>query len=178
MTKLSSNSRVGARLLFVAAAVAAFTLPPTPAGAGTSTCTYDGDEVRVNLQDHGSSAVLSRDALGVIEFSDGTAPDPEPCGLATITTTDRITIEDTSVNPETSQGGNTSIILDIRQGHFANGGNEIPIKVDLGAGTSDAFGVLGGSDNDRWTFGTTKGNLQDDSHGEIEFETLPDYGFG
>lgn len=174
MLKVSSNQRrARGRLLLLAATSVAFALPAGTAGAGgTSSCTFTGGEVKVTLQQDDSSGILSRNALGVIEYSDGTTPDPEPCGTATVVTTDRITIEDTS------NGGSTGIILDIRGGHFADGGNEIPIIVDLGAGNLDSFGVIGGTGNDRWTFGTTKGNLQNDDQGEIEFESLPDFGFG
>lgn len=170
---VSSVGRARTRALFLAGALALALLPLAPAGAGgTATCTYTGGEVNVDLQNNGSSGILSRDNLGVIQFSDGNTPAAQPCGVATTATTNQINIEDTS------NGGSTSIILDIRNGHFANGGNEIPIKVDLGAGSIDSFGVVGGGDNDRWTFGRTKGNLQDDTDGEIEFETLPDFGFG
>lgn len=150
-----------------------FALPgPQATAGGTSTCTFTGGEVVVDLQQDQAVGILSRDNLGVIQYNDGNTPAAQPCGLANVATTNLITIEDTSNN------GNTGIILDVREGHLANGGNEIPIKVDLGSGTIDSFGVIGGAGKDVWTFGTEKGNLQKDTEAEIEFERLPDFGFG
>lgn len=165
-----NRARTGLLAFAVALVVPAVAADPAGAG-GTSTCAYSGGQVRVELRNDDSFGILSRDNLGIIRFNDGNSP-AAPCGTATVATTNLITIEDTS------DGGSTTIILDVRDGHFASGGNEIPIKVDLGSGAIDAFGVIGGGDDDFWTFGTAKANLQKDTQGEIEFERLPDFGFG
>ena len=169
---LSFGGRTRARVAVLGTGLLLAGLPLGSAGAGgTAICTFTGGEVLVDLQQNGSSGILSRDALGVIQFNDGATPATQPCGPATTATTNQIKIKDTS------NGGSTSIILDIREGHFANGGNEIPIKVDLGAGTIDSFGVIGGADNDFLTFGRSEGNLQKDTNAEITFQSPPDFGF-
>ena len=144
-------------------------LVPGTAAADHSTCTYSDGDVRVRLLHDGSSGVLQRNATGLIIY-DGENSTPQQCGLATVFTTDRIVVKDAS------GGGSAGIVLDVSQGDFAAGANEIPIKIDLGAGAVDTFAVVGGGGNDFWTFGTTKGNLQNDSAGEIEFLSQPDYG--
>lgn len=154
----------------LAAAVGLALVQSTPAVAGdNSTCTYSGTIVRVRLLQDGSSGVLQRNAAGAI-FYDSETSTPQPCGLATVFTTDRIVVKDASA------GGSTGIVLDVSQGDFAAGPNEIPIKIDLGAGAVDTFAVVGGGGADNWTFGTARGNLQNDAAGEIDFLSQPDYG--
>src|SRR5688572_6401212 len=121
---------------------------------GASTCTFNGGEVLVDLMQEDSSGVLSRDAVGVILYDDESDPPtpPAPCGLATTATTTLIRIKDTSNDKS------TGIILDLREGPFANGGNEIPIRVDLGQGPLDTFGLAGGAGEEFWTFGFKHAN--------------------
>jgi hypothetical protein len=95
-----------------------------------------------------------------------------PCGLATTATTTSIKVKDTS------NDGSTGIIFDLTEGQFADGGNEIPIEIDLARGTLDVFGVVSGDGEDFWTFGFEKGNLQKDDNAEIDFVRPPDFGFG
>ena len=148
-----------------------------PAGAGEpgpSTCTFTpGGEVIVELMEEDSSGVLSRNAGGVILYDDESDPPtpPAPCGPATVVTTNLISIRDTS------DDGSTGIILDLREGPFANGANSIPIRVNLAGGPLDTFGVVGADDADTWTFGFDKANLQDDGDAELRFVSSPDFGF-
>ncbi|HYN36730.1 MAG TPA: hypothetical protein VEV82_07095 [Actinomycetota bacterium] len=168
-----------ARLAAVAFSAVALLLggatPGVQAGEpGASMCTFTGGEVYVELQEDDSSGILSRDAAGLIFYDDESEPPtpPAPCGIATTATTNSIKVEDTSDNDS------TGIILDLTEGHFANGGNEIPIEIDLALGTLDVFGVFSGASEDFWTFGFEKGNLQKDGDAEIEFVKPPDFGFG
>ena len=150
------------------------TFPAEAGEPGASTCTFSGGEVLVDLMQDDSSGVLSRDAVGVIMYDDESDPPtpPAPCGLATTATTTLIRIKDTS------NDRSTGIILDLREGPFANGGNAIPIRVDLGFGPLDTFGLVGGADKDVWTFGFKHANLQDDQNAELRFVSPPDFGFG
>ena len=176
MLKLTTTN---ARRALVGTTVLAFLLLPTKSTAGgASTCTQSGTEVRVNLMADGSSGVLQRNAAGAILYDEGGDATPaEPCGLATVFTTDKIEIEDTS------NDGGTAIVIDVSQGDFSDGTSDIPITVDLGAGYIDAFGVIGSGDRDYWTFGAsqsglTRGNLQNNGSAEIRFLSQPDFGFG
>lgn len=119
--------------------------------------------MHVTLEQNGSDGLL-RVAAGVITFN------ASNCGSATVLNTDSILIEDTTEN------GSTGITLDLSGGPFADGGDEIPITVDLGSGPFDAFLVLGTSGNDNWTFGLRDGNLQNDDDAEIGFKAFPDIG--
>ena len=141
---------------------------------GASTCAFTGGEVTVDLQEDDSSGILSRDAAGLIFYDDESEPPtpPAPCGLATTATTTRIKVKDTS------NDGSTGIILDLTEGPFANGGTEIPIRIDLDRGVIDTFGLVGGGGVDFWTFGFKKANLQNDQNAELTFVTFPDFGFG
>ena len=141
---------------------------------GASTCTFTGGEVIVDLQQDGSSGILSRNAPGVIFYDDESEPPtpPAPCGLATTATTTLIRVTDTS------NDGSTGIILDLTEGHFTNGGTEIPIRINLDRGPLDTFGLVGGAGVDFWTFGFKKANLQEDQNAELTFVSFPDFGFG
>lgn len=167
---------VGARTALVAFAVAVPVMGPASAG-GSSSCSFSAGEVYVELQQDDSSGVLSRNALGVITYQEE-GQTAQPCGTATVLNTDTIKIEDTSA------GGSTGIILDLSQGGFTDpGGGDIPIRVNLGTGALDTFGLVGGSDPDVWTFGAnqrgaTRGNLQSDDSAEVKFVSEPDFGFG
>lgn len=168
-----------ARLSVVVISAVALLLGGTTLGVragtpGASTCTFTGGEVLVDLQEDGSSGILSRDAAGLILYDDESEPPtpPAPCGLATTATTTSIKVEDTS------DDGSTGIILDLNEGHFDNGGSEIPIEINLARGTLDAFGVISGGGEDFWTFGFEKGNLQKDDEAELDFVRPPDFGFG
>lgn len=176
---LKHTSTTARRLLVCSAALALLVLPSPPSVAGGgSTCTFSGGVVRVELLADGSSGVLQRNAAGIILYREEGST-AEPCGLpaATVFTTDKIEIEDTS------NDGGTVIILDVSQGDFSDGANDIPIRVDLGQGSIDAFGVVGSANADHWTFGAarsglTKGNLQNNGSAEIKFLSQPDFGFG
>ena len=167
------------RLTVMVISGVALLLGGTPPGVqagepGASTCTFTGGEVLVDLQEDDSSGTLSRNGAGLIFYDDESEPPtpPAPCGPATTATTTSIKVEDTS------DDGSTGIILDLTEGHFANGGNEIPIEIDLALGTLDVFGVVSGGGEDYWTFGFEKGNLQKDDEAELEFVKPPDFGFG
>ena len=141
---------------------------------GPSTCTFSSGEVLVDLQEDGSSGILSRNVAGVIMYDDEAEPPtpPAPCGMATTATTTLIKVEDTG------DDGSTGIILDLTEGHFANGGTEIPIEIDLARGPLDTLGLVGSTDADFWTFGFKKANLQEDQNAEVTFVAFPDFGFG
>ena len=171
-----SQNWVG-RVLGVLLLVAGAATPCLPARAGepgTSTCTFTGGEVLVDLQEEDSSGILSRNAVGAILYDPESDPPvvPAPCGGATTATTTLIKIQDTSNDKS------TGIILDVSSGPFANGGTESPIKVDLARGPLDTFGVVGAPDANFFTFGFKDGNLQKDSNAEIAFVSPPDFGFG
>ncbi len=181
------------RVLVVALAVGSalvVALLPTPLRAeeGASTCAYDGSAVRVELlEDDSGGRLLVDAATDAILYDDETPappppllpPPPAPCGGATTANTDRIVVKDTSPrHRRTDLQGSSGILLDVSQGHFADGDAEIPIKIDLGTGVLDTFGVIGGDGRDFWTFGVTRANLQNDSAGEIEFVRQPDLGLG
>jgi Ca2+-binding RTX toxin-like protein len=126
-------------------------------------------EVHVTLESDGADGVL------------GVAPAPAsavtwngtPCGTATVLTTESIVIEDTTNDKD------TGVIIDLSNGPLENSsGDGIPMSVDLGAGRNDTFGVNGTTGNDFWTFGRSKGNLQEDEEAEITFESFPDLAFG
>ena len=160
--------------LAMVALASLFVSNPAPAGAGepgASTCTSTGGELTVELMAEDSSGILSRNAAGVIFYDDEANPPtpPSPCGATVSTTLIRVR--------DTSDDASTGIVLDLREGHFANGGNPIPIRINLGRGPLDTFGVVGKDTGDAWTFGFDKGNLQDDDHAELRFVSPPDFGF-
>ncbi len=124
----------------------------------------------ITLPRNGSSGRLSRDEAGLILYQ-GRTPAPEPCGAATIFTTERIVIEDVS------HRGSASIWIDVSNGRFSNGGQDIPIRIDLGPSGFDGFLIEGGRGDDFWTFGTRRGNLQRDSRAEISFLNPPEIGW-
>lgn len=137
---------------------------------GVTNCAYSPGtmEVLVTLESNGADGVLSRtpDPATAITW------DGAPCGAATVLTTTSIKIEDTTNDKD------TGVIVDLSNGPFENGsGDEIPMTVDLGAGAIDTFGVNGTTGNDFFTFGRSKGNLQDDADAEITFDSFPDLAF-
>jgi Ca2+-binding RTX toxin-like protein len=153
------------RRLFVALTIGCLTcLALTPAQAQDETCTFENNKAKVRLLDDDSSAVLS--VVGAAITMNG-----NPCTGATLVTTTEINVRDTS------NGGSTGIIIDLSGGHFSNGGNEIPIVIDLRTGTRDTFAVAGESGNDFFTLGADGANLQQDNEGEISFQSSPDIGF-
>ena len=157
MKRLSIRFRTAALI-----ALALSSVPFSSARAGEdASCTFSGGEVHVTLENNGSDGTLSV-AAGVITF------DGSNCDSATVLNTDSILIEDTTEN------GSTGITLDLSGGPFADGGDEIPMTIDLGGGSIDSFLVLGTTGTDNWTFGLLKGNLQNDDAAEIEFEAFPD----
>ena len=173
-----TTTATGARRALLCVLALGLLFLPTPARAGgNSTCTFSSGRVYVNLQNDGSSGILQRNAGGVILYQAEGDASPQPCGLATVFTTDRIKVEDTS------DDGGTAIFLDVSQGDFSDGIDDIPVRIDLGAGAIDAFGLIGGSGADHWTFGAnrkglTRGNLQNNESAEIKFSSQPDFGFG
>lgn len=165
-------------LVSSAALVLLLLLPSSPSTAGGgSNCSQSGSEVHVDLMADGALGILQRNAAGLILYQEEGATSAQPCGTANVFTTTKIEIEDT-----TSDGG-TVIILDVSQGDFSDGTNDIPITVDLGTGSVDAFGLIGSSAADHWTFGSSqsglsRGNLQNNGSAEIKFLSHPDFGFG
>lgn len=138
---------------------------------GQTNCAYSPAtmEIVVTLESDGADGVL------------GLAPSPAtaimwngvPCGAATVLSTTSIKIEDTTNDKD------TGVVLDLSNGPLENAsGDEIQISVDLGSGQNDTFGVVGTSGKDSWTFGRSKGNLQDDGEAEIKFGSFPDLAFG
>ena len=168
-------SIVGFRVA-LAAFLAVIPVMGTASAGGNSSCTFSGGEVYVNLMQDDSSGILSRDAAGLILYQEEGST-AQPCGVATVLTTDLIKVEDTS------SGGSTGIIFDLSEGSFTGGSGDIPVRIDLGSGTLDTFGLIGGSDPDVWTFGSnargdSRGNLQSDASAEVKFLSEPDFGFG
>ncbi|MDQ4142335.1 MAG: hypothetical protein M3198_01085 [Actinomycetota bacterium] len=174
------GGRAGGCLLLVVLALTLASVVPARAGS-SSTCTFEDGKVTVIFHNDGSSGTLQLDDTGtIILYKDEDSPTAQPCGTgATTLTTDRIVVEDRSDNQrsDATRDGSTGIILDLRNGHFADGGDEIPIDIDLGPGPLDVFGVIAGGEHDHFTFGVQKGNLQKDTRAEIEFARLPDFGF-
>lgn len=176
MKQPTSATRDVKRLALAMVALASLFAPnagsPAVAGEpGASTCTFSGGEVTVELLEEGSSGILSRNAAGVILYDDESDPPTPPAPCATTLATSLIRIKDTS------DDASTGIILDLREGQFANGGSPIPIKVNLARGPLDTFGVVGADNGDTLTFGFNKGNLQDDTNAELRFVSPPDFGF-
>jgi Ca2+-binding RTX toxin-like protein len=150
--------------ILVSAMFLVATISAVPAHAGgDESCTFENNKVKVRLLDDGSSAAVGISA-GLITMN-GT-----PCGTATILNTDEINVRDTS------NGGSTGLIIDLSEGPFADGGTEIPFKIDLRTGTRDAFGVFGSKGNDFITLGQDGANLQDDGEAEVSFQSSPDIG--
>ena len=153
-------------LLVLAATVA--TLFPAGSASANSRCTFSDGVVQVKLdRPRGTAdATLKRRGNGKIYYTDGSGR--RQCGGATVSNTKLITVED--VAKRTS----THFRLDISEGHFARGKNEIPIRIDLGPSGYDSFIVYGGRQRDHWTFGRAGANLQRDHTAEIVFANPPD----
>ena len=137
-----------------------------PASAAVN-CEFNGGEMRITMTSDGSSARLSLvgPTILVNESTCGSVP------FATTLNTDRINVKDTTAR------GDTGFVIDLSGGDFEDsGGDEIPMKVNLGAGNLDTFAVGGGSGDDFWTFGNTGANLQRDAEAEIAFVRPPDVG--
>ena len=155
-------------LVCLAFALALVVTDPAEAGGPVgSRCTYSDGVVRVEMYRNNAHGTLDRDESGVIYYQDHNST-REPCGAGTVFSTTKIVVKDTL------KGAFTAFFLDISEGHFANNGNEIPIRIDLGPSGYDGFIVYGGGDEDFWTFGRNRTNLQRDQAAEIAFATPPD----
>ena len=155
-------------LLCLAFALALVAADPVAAGGPIgSRCTYSDGVVRVEMYRNNAHGTLGRDASGVIYYYDHNST-REPCGAATVFSTERIVVEDTL------KGAFTAFFLDISEGQFASNGDEIPIRIDLGPSGYDGFILYGGGEEDFWTFGRNRANLQRDQAAEIVFVNLPE----
>ena len=126
-------------------------------------------EVLVTLESDGADGILGLAAAPASAVTWNSTP----CGAATVLSTSSIKIEDTTNDKD------TGVIIDLSNGELEDSSGEgIPMTVDLGAGRNDTFGVSGTTGNDYWTFGRSKGNLQDDGVAEITFVSFPDLAFG
>jgi RTX calcium-binding nonapeptide repeat (4 copies) len=132
-----------------------------------STCTYAAGVVRVEMSRNNAHGTLDRDRSGIIYYYDHNST-REPCGGATVLSTERIVVEDTQ------RGAGTAFFLDVSKGSFGHNGREIPMRIDLGPSGYDSFIVEGGRKNDTWTFGKSRANLQRDQAAEIDFANPPD----
>ena len=129
MTKSETTGTRAARAagLLLVLATTLIVVPQTPVFAA-SRCEYSDGVVHVQLARPRGTAegTLERDSTGAIYWTDGNGRNP--CGGATVLTTRRIRVKDVV------RGGFTHFRLDVSEGDFARGPDEIPIRIDLGPG--------------------------------------------
>ena len=127
--------------------------PGSAAATSTSTCTYTSAARTVAVTLASFRGTLIR-AGNAIDF------DGAPCGSATVSNTDRITVTATVLG---------EMIIDLRGGPFVNPNlpGEIPMSVDLGPTPGDLT-IVGSAGADSIRFGTGGINLDAGSHGGVD----------
>jgi Ca2+-binding RTX toxin-like protein len=158
------------RAAAAAALVGVLAASAAPAGAAVESCVYDGGTKRITAEiASGSQATLKVAASGELLF--GLVP--SPCGAATTTNTDLITVNG-------SAGTVEKLTVDMTDGFIGPGFSsesnlaEIEFAVNMGDAADD-FAVIGRPAGDRMAAGLAGFSFNSDGDLDVTFSPLPSH---